>query len=339
MSDEEARVLFISHLHEDKPIADIVREFVENEVAPGQIKVYQSSDSRNAPRVGKRLNEELRSQLAEAGVVVWIYPSATHDWTYCMWECTIATETQPEANLVLLQFSEDYPAPFQELVRVNALDQTSIRTVVNNLFTQPDFFSGFDRPLAPGWQPNDKRILERADTLFATLQGVLPGGIDSWPAWAYFVLQFQADKVLRVKEEEEEKRVGLVKDLLTSTAVIMEGDKTAQGLFGRARFPAGLPFSEVLQDWQNAYPGADDRWVTSLARQIGLAARGSYPLSDWVVMRGATRAGEWCIPVITWVRTMPSKDMQFDVYFIPVREVDEASGSLDLGVEVPRSAE
>jgi hypothetical protein len=29
--------------------------------------------------------------------------------------------------------------------------------------------------------------------------------------------------------------------------------------------------------------------------------------------------------------------MQFDVYFLPVRGVDEASGSLDLGVDVPKA--
>lgn len=336
MSGEDQRVLFISHLHEDKPIADAMRDFIENKCAPGLIKVYQSSDSQRAPRVGKKLNEELRTQLGEAGVVVCIYTSADHDWSYCMWECTIATEVEPEATLVLFQFTNDYPAPFQELVRVDARELTSIRGFVNNLFTEREFFGGFHTALAPALQPNADPLLERADAFHEVLKGLTPGGIVEWPAWGYIMLEFPGEDIRRINAEPSgDRRVALTDEILRGSAQIVQGDRTARGLFGRARFPDGLAFSDVLRDWKDKYPDAAERWVDSLARQIECAARDSFPLTDWVVMQGATQSTELCIPVVMWIRTLPSGDMQFDVYFIPVRDVDEVTGKLDLGIVAP----
>jgi hypothetical protein len=336
MSQE--RVLFISHRHADKSIADTVRTFID-EFAPGRLKIYQSSDSERAPRVGRRLNDELRLQLKESGVVIWLYTASDQDWSYCNWECAIATDSEDDTNLVIFQFSDDVPAPFQELVRVNVSDPTDVRKFVNGFFTDPDFFPGKGEALSPGYQPNDERILRKADDLHESLQQAsFPGKVSEWPAWAYLILEFQTEDIDRIKEETDQlKRVELTKDILTTRTEIVRGDKTAQGLFG-ARFPRDLEqvtFSDIFEEWRARYPDSDMRWLDSLCEQIALAARGFYPQTDWAVMRGA-QANDWSIPVVNWIRTQPAGEMQFDVYFMPVRNVDERTGSLDLGVVEPQ---
>jgi hypothetical protein len=257
-----------------------------------------------------------------------------------MWECGVATDPITEdTRIVVFRFSDAFPAPFQDRVGVDVRQQDDVRKFVTSFLTDPEFFPGRGEALAPDLPRGAPQIETKAADLFDRLKDFSPKPIETWTAWGYLVLQFEADEVRRVKEESAaEKRIALVEECLRSTTVIREGDKTAQGLFGRAKFPPGLTFAEVLEDWTARYPQGKDQWVTSLAQQIELAARGFYPISDWAVMRGATPRGEWCIPVVTWIRTMPSGDMQFDVYFLPVRGVDEVSGKLDLGVDVPKTA-
>jgi TIR domain len=329
--------IFISHKHADRAIADALRNWI-SDVSLGGVTTYQSTFPDNAPRVGAPLNDELRRQLHDSQAVVCLFTSPDEDWAYCMWECGVATDPMTEGTrIIVFQFSDAYPPPFQDRVRVDVREKTDIQKFVRSFLTDPDFFPGQGHALAPDLPPAAPQVETKAEDLYNRLTEVVPGAIEEWPAWGYFILQLPSDEVERVKQEASaDKRVQLVEEQLRGSTLIVKGDKTAKGLFGRAVFPPGLTFAQVLQDWTNQYPDASDQWVLSLAHQIELAARGSYPLSDWSVMRGATRAGEWCIPVVTWVRTLPSRDMQFDVYFLPVRGVDEEAGRLDLGVNVPQ---
>jgi hypothetical protein len=84
-------LLFISHRHADQPIADVLRKFVTDR-SGGRIAVFQSSSAQaDNPRVGRELQQELKEHLWEAGVVVLVYTSPEEDWSYCMWECGVAT--------------------------------------------------------------------------------------------------------------------------------------------------------------------------------------------------------------------------------------------------------
>ncbi len=56
-------LLFISHKHEDRIIADALRNFVEMNTG-GVVEVFQSSsDQAPGPRAGFSLNQELKSAL------------------------------------------------------------------------------------------------------------------------------------------------------------------------------------------------------------------------------------------------------------------------------------
>jgi hypothetical protein len=68
-------LIFISHKHIDRAIANVVRSLITEQSA-GNVRVFQSSDPEAmAPRVGRTLNTELRQALWEASAVILVYTS------------------------------------------------------------------------------------------------------------------------------------------------------------------------------------------------------------------------------------------------------------------------
>jgi len=57
------------------------------------------------------------------------------------------------------------------------------------------------------------------------------------------------------------------------------------------------------------------------------------PATNWEVMEGGSgAASQWSIPVLCWTRRDKSRGwVQFDIYFIPVRELDPTTGRPELG--------
>ena len=80
-----------------------------------------SSPEFTGPRFGRGLNDQLRQALWNTEVLILVYTSADQDWSYCMWECGVATQPQsPNTNIIVFQCGSDVPAPFQDVLRVNA---------------------------------------------------------------------------------------------------------------------------------------------------------------------------------------------------------------------------
>ena len=98
---EKKPLLFISHKHDDRKIAEELATFVRKKTL-GQVNVYLSSNPRYlGPRQGKNLNDELKQALWEAKVVLLVYTSNDNDWSYCMWECGVATDPSPPILIFL----------------------------------------------------------------------------------------------------------------------------------------------------------------------------------------------------------------------------------------------
>jgi hypothetical protein len=84
-------MVFISHKHTDRGIADAVRSFIERR-SNREVRVYQSSSAEaEAPDVGRALTAELKAALWKTGIVILLYTSEDQDWQWCMWECGVAT--------------------------------------------------------------------------------------------------------------------------------------------------------------------------------------------------------------------------------------------------------
>jgi hypothetical protein len=92
-------LLFISHKHSDSKIAQVLAAFIE-ERSNGRVKVHlSSSPDFQGPRYGKGLNSQLRDALWNTDVLILVYTSADQDWSYCMWECGVATTHRPRTQI------------------------------------------------------------------------------------------------------------------------------------------------------------------------------------------------------------------------------------------------
>jgi hypothetical protein len=77
-------MVFISHKHADRAIADAVRSFIERKTNR-EVVVYQSSSAEaESPYLGRPLTTELKEALWKAGVVILLYTSEDQDWQWCV---------------------------------------------------------------------------------------------------------------------------------------------------------------------------------------------------------------------------------------------------------------
>ena len=95
-SHDDTPLLFISHRHADREIADVVRKFI-NYQSRDDVKVYQTSSAdAEAPKIGRNISRELMNALWKSQVLMLIYTGADRDWDYCMWSA--ASRRKPTAT-------------------------------------------------------------------------------------------------------------------------------------------------------------------------------------------------------------------------------------------------
>jgi hypothetical protein len=134
-------LLFISHRHDDREIADLIRNFVTY-LGGNEVVVYQTSSSdAQAPKIGRNVNHELMRALWKTDVLVLIYTRHDRDWDYCMWECGVATHSESDdTNVIVLQCGRQLPRVFADQVAVDVRDPEKLRRFVNAFLTDPHFF-------------------------------------------------------------------------------------------------------------------------------------------------------------------------------------------------------
>jgi hypothetical protein len=311
-------LLFISHRTADKAIADVVRDFVTTR-SSGNVDVFQTSSwEAHGPRIGGNVNRELRQALWQADALILIYTRQEGDWSYCMWECGVATEPQSDdKNVIVFQCGRELPRVFADQVAVDVRNDGKVRTFVNQFLTSANFFPHQQRALT-GFQPNDTNVDRAAREFFEALTRVIPGEGDTeeWPALPYLQLEVSADDALRIRDEpQSERRLQLARDALVG-APIAGGDGAAARLFGMPTVPASEPLRVLVQAWTETYPQQNADWLTSLAEQITRAVQWQFPAVRWSLMR-STDSGDstWYGPFVAHVRRFPNRAMQFDVYF------------------------
>ncbi len=311
-------LLFISHRTADKPIADVVRDFVTTR-SGGNVDVFQTSSwEAHGPRIGGNVNRELRHALWRADALILIYTRQEGDWSYCMWECGVATEPQSDdTNVIVFQCGRDLPRVFADQVAVDVRNEGKVRTFVSHFLTSADFFPTQERALT-GFQPNDANVERAASELFEALNRVIPGegDVEEWPALPYLQLEVGADDALRIRDEPQpERRLQLARDALLG-APIAGGDSAAARLFGMPTVPASEPLKVLVQAWTDTYSQLNPDWLECLAEQVTRAVQWQFPAVRWSLMRSIdTGDNTWYGPFVAHVRRFPNRAMQFDVYF------------------------
>lgn len=310
-------LVFISHRHADRPIADVVRKFVSDR-SGGRIKVFQSSSAdASAPRIGRELRRELKESLWSAGVVILVYTTPDEDWSYCMWECGVATHpSSPETKIVVLQCGPQPPAVYTDAVRVNAQDLMDIQKFTNDFLTSPDFFPDHGEPVAPGFSQNGEQVRQAAKELHRALSEVLPTDAEEgedWPTMPFLRLQLTYTEVDRIRELDDAEGSSSVQ----AAARVLEIDSEAKRLFGLGRIEQFAPFSRLIEAWQQGRPDEPTKWVEELCEQIRVGSHWRMPRFGWQLMRSVDDADRAkYAPVMSRVRSVPRQRChQFDIYF------------------------
>ncbi len=323
---------FISHRHADSGIADALRNWIFDATNNG-VTVYQSSSATNAPLTGDPLDEALRQQLYESSVVLCPFTGHGPDWSWCMWECGLATHPlKADTRVVVLQFSEAIPSPYSHLLRIDARDERDITKFVTELLTDAGFVPGRRRALT-GLPPDGPAVQKRASELFEALRRSGPPEPDEiTESWSVLVLEFDIGDIEEAMAAgTQPEREGAICRLLRDPTKcdVVEGRRLARNMFGMTAFPERTPFAGLYEEWEEDNPGTT-QWLDSVARQIALSARRRTPATDWVIVEGAT--SQLSIPVLCWTVRKPAlRAIQFHLYFIPVKRVDPQTGGVELG--------
>lgn len=312
-------LVFISHRHADREIADVVRDFVTYR-SGGDVVVYQTSSSdAQSPKIGRNVNHELMKALWRTDVLVLIYTSQERDWDYCMWECGVATHSESEdTNVIVLQCGRQLPRVFADQVAVDIRDPEKVRRFVNAFLTDRDFFPGRGEAVTR-FLPNDANVARAAQALYEDLQKVVrpeleDEQIEEWPAVPFVRLGLTASQVRQITDEEDDEQARLTTSALLLEAGVLSADREAAALFGRPTLPADESFGKILP--RGVREGQRPEWLRSLADQVTRAAQWNFPTVRWGLMRSANENdGTWYSPVLTHVRRLPTKAMEFDVHF------------------------
>ncbi|MEA2218220.1 MAG: hypothetical protein QOJ35_846 [Solirubrobacteraceae bacterium] len=337
-------LVFISHRHADREIADVVREFMRYR-SGGDVEVFQTSSAdAQAPKIGRNVNREIMKALWRSEVLVLIYTSQDRDWDYCMWECGVATHRESDdTNVIVLQCGRQLPRVFADQVAVDVRDPEKLRRFVNAFLTDADFFPGREEPVTR-FQPHDANVERASRSLFEELQDVIRldddhDQVEEWPAVPFVRLGLTAGQVREIIAEDDDDHARQATARLLLEATVLSSDREAAALFGRPTLPADEPFGRILP--RAVREGELPDWLTSLVGQVTRAVQWNFPTVRWGLMRSANENdGTWYSPVLTHVRRYPSKAMQFDVHFQRFACPPGAKSiTLPLPDDVPRAAD
>lgn len=317
--------IFISHKHADQKVATTIRKFLVQS-SLSAIDVFQSSDPlASGPRLGNTLSEELKQALWDSGVVLLIYTTEDQDWSYCMWECGVATKREtPQTRIIVLQCAAETPKVFKDQVHVNVREKGDVLKFVKSYLTDVDFFPGGDKALAPKLSPDGPQIKDAADELYKKLMDVIPKlEVSEWHAQPFIQLGLKAEKISKMKNndinlEEFEK------------SVLVGGmDSRALQIFGAGNLNGCKSFGTLVKRLAEGKTDESRAWVKDLQKQIVRAANNEIPVPCWSQLEEADGTGRY-MPVLTQVRQVPTHDvLQFDVNFVPFEEDKVLSGIRD----------
>ena len=312
-------MLFVSHKHSDREIAETIARFIRNSSA-GKVRVHLSSSPHfEGPRLGQPINSELKNALAITEVVILVFTTDTEDWSYCMWECGVATNPREErpTSVVVVQCTDDSPKPYGDQLRVDARDLDSVHMFVKSLLTTTDLLPESGRThhrLLTRW-PRGKRLRRGSPRgsrhaccpLAASPERALRpprSSASSLPTRAAHevrtsYLAGETDECLRILESE---------------AHVVAAALGAENLLGMVLSP-GTTLGDVLASWRSDHgTDVEPRWWWTLAEQMEAALAGKMrPVSG---RRSALCSGErTCRTSRPPGRSPPG--VEFDVYLVP----------------------
>lgn len=319
---ETRPLVFISHRHEDKALADVIGRFIRSSSA-GQVEVYQSSEANaERPTAGNNLADELKRALWRAERVIFIYTDKDADWGWCLHECGLAVlPDTPPTRVTVFTCGASAPPQLAGRVVVKIRDRGDVQHFANQFLTSPDFFPGHNHAVT-GFNENDADVVAAATGLFDALAEIPdPQGNEMrhWPANPFLQLEIEGEDHQRLQADgSHRQRLEIAHQILVQSR-ITDSDSEGARIFGRRWEPAAdTRFGEFISGYRERLGDGQVGWLDALCDQMLAGARWEWPTLDWVLMRSMDRNDPRVYgPALTRVRRWPDNRMQFDVEFLP----------------------
>jgi hypothetical protein len=307
--------IFISHRFADRTIADVIYSTLTKW---GINHIYQAGAPAAGPRFGAPITNELIEALAGVDLVILVYTFSDEDWSWCMWECGLATQPQePDATRVVVFRCSTYEAPRQFVLQLNVdVDFDSIRDFTKQLHRNEDFFQGLGRAFRP--DVPDGILDDMARDFYEALTPVIRTGQKKERyRWDRFTLKLEppTDRLNLEMNEDEVVR------LIQSELFVTEPFGSVLEHFGYGDLEGDLKLSDLIARWTKETrdrENVSNDWIKGLCLEI-LRAIGNFPAKPtWHELNSARLSEYSYYPVLNHVRVLPDGLMEFDVYFYAV---------------------
>jgi hypothetical protein len=317
------RKIFISHRHADKKIADALRE-VLNEW--GLHHVFQSSMPELGISPGKGLTDELKKELSGTDLLILIFTQVDEDWSYCMWECGVATDPEnARTKVIVFQCTDQTPSVYEGQVRVKVTPDyvDDIRGFTKHLHLDEDFFPSKveDGEISKPFDSHiDEKTLEkRTQRLFEELSAVIPKGrrAENY-RWDHLNVRLPPEISRQIKEEPYK----LMRPVILESAEILESSSGgALKQFGYYQYAGTLTLSRVVDRWKDEREDktSSTTWANELCREIWNTLNGYPPVPSVDAIRHLNKdTRRWYRPIVAVVRILPDDAIELDVLLCEV---------------------
>ena len=326
---------FVSHKHADRDIALVLANFVRD-VGHANVDIHLSSAPEfEGPRVGRDLNESLRDGLAKTQVLFLVFTDETQDWSYCMWECGVATDPNDatRTNVVVIQCGNQAPVVYGTLLRIDATSLESIETLVVQLCTSPEFIPHHGQPLT-GYGVREPRLKELAQTLYDSLQEPIARHrreLAEQVTSPFVRIELPGERVKAIREAGPTEREDLAARCLLDDARI-DTSLRADGLFNIAIGPTTTIARLAGIDDGRSPAATLPPWLQSVVRQVVAAIRQELMPVAWAPYEAD--GGRLHLPHVA-TYSIPGDDAtcHFNVLFMRVRSPAILAGDRMLTME------
>lgn len=305
--------IFLSHRFADKPIADVVRKHLQIWGVQAEC-CYQASAPGNGPTIGDPITIELKEALYEANLVILIYTLADNDWSFCMWECGLATNPKkPDTRTVVFQCNPHDKPQVYEGQQLVLLDEDGIKNFILQFFKEDKFFPN-ECAVRPSVE--DDIIQHYSSSLYNELRTVIPPGRrEERYRWDSMTLQLINDDLINLNRDDNQT---ISHSLLQKKCRVIKEFGESLKHFGYSNWEPDLTLEKLFGRWERRVKNSIKKknlWIDELNAEIIRAIINEPSDPKWIFMKSAHYHDSYFYPVVNHVRVLPDGSMEFDIYF------------------------
>lgn len=304
-------MIFLSHRFADRAIADVARKHLG--MWGFDNKIFQASAPGQGAAAGASITDEIKDALHDTKLFMLIFTLPDYDWSYCMWECGLATHPRNlnTRSIVLQCNPHEAPKTFEGQLLIRA-DEEGIKNFTTQLHRDEGFFPG-----EPAYRSDiaDTTLNDLSTSFYTELERVIPKGRhEERHRWDFFTLQMTQAQIrdLMAKGDPDAALQTLPEECL-----VTQSFGEAMKHFGYANIEPRMTLHSLIQRWRERTRDrerASDLWVNELCSEIYAAMENSPASPEWKDLNSLVYPGSWFYPVLNHVRVMPDGSMELQVY-------------------------